>query len=384
MSSTSETEGKRMSSTSETGLKLAAVFGRTLAMNQPDPNRASGGLLPGAHLNSWDWGPGIALYGLHKTYPLVGPALQQRYFDFWRDWFATYLDRRPPTPAINSAIVLNVLWSALHDPALPLEAGQREMYRAYCLERVAYYRRYAIKLPSGVFAHTVASGSPQSKEQVWADNLFMLVLLLARVAVTGGDTALFGQMVDQLELHYRHLTDPATGLLYHGWQTDPADSGRGSHLNRALWGRGNGWAALGGLELLELAQAPAFSGFQGEILQASLPHLTALQRYQRPDGRWNTLLDHPESYPETSATAAISAAFLKGARLGGLSSGFGEAGQRGLAAVLANITAGGEVKGVSGSTPLLASLDDYNTVPQDALNTWGQGLALLALREGIS
>jgi unsaturated rhamnogalacturonyl hydrolase len=370
-----------MSSASESDLKLAAVFRRTLAMHQP--GRAAGGLTPGAHLNSWDWGPGIALYGLQKTYPLVGPALQQQYLDFLPAWFATYLDDQPPTPAINGAILLNVLWSALRDPAIPFEGGQREMYRAYCLARVAYYRRQAIKLPSGVFAHTVASGSPQSKEQVWADNLFMLVLLLARVAVTEGDTALFGQMVEQLQLHYRHLTDPATGLLYHGWQASPLGDPAGSHLNRALWGRGNGWAALGGLELLELAQTGPFSSFREKIRQACWPHLAALRRYQRPDGRWNTLLDQPAAYPETSATAAISAAFLKGVRLGGLPPGFSEAGQRGLAATLANISDTGGVEGVSGSTPLLASLADYNKVPHDEINTWGQGLALLALREEL-
>jgi unsaturated rhamnogalacturonyl hydrolase len=366
-----------MSSTSESDLKLAAVFRRTLAMDQP--GRAVGGLTTGAHLNSWDWGPGIALYGLQKTYPLVATALQQPYLDFLPTWFATYLDDQPPTSAINGAILLNVLWSALHDPAIPFEVGQREMYRAYCLARVTYYRQQAIKLPSGVFAHTVASGSPQSKEQVWADNLFMLVLLLARVAVTEGDTALFGQMVDQLELHYRHLTDPATGLLYHGWQATPA----GSQLNGALWGRGNGWAALGGLELLELAQTGPFSSFQGKIRQVCLPHLAALRRYQRPDGRWNTLLDQPAAYPETSATAAISAAFLKGVRLGGLPPNFSEVGQRGLAATLANISDTGDVLGVSGSTPLLARLADYNNVPHDEINTWGQGLALLALGEGL-
>jgi unsaturated rhamnogalacturonyl hydrolase len=365
-----------MLSTPET--KLAAVFRRTLAMYQP--GQPAGSLTPGAHLNSWDWGPGIALYALHRTYPQVDAALQKEYFDFFKTWFAYNLDTRPPTPAINSAILINVLWSGLHDPAISLAPMERSVYRAYCLERVEYYRQHAIKLPSGVFAHTVATGSPQSKSQVWSDNLFMLVLLLGRVAVSLGDQALFGQMVDQLELHYKHLTDPATGLLYHGWQATGAPEGR--HLNGALWGRGNGWAALGAAELLELAAAPAFSGYQERMRQASLPHWTALQRYQRPSGQWNTLIDQPESYPETSATAAISAAFLKGVRLGALPPEFAGAGQKGLAATLANISDTGDVLGVSGSTPLLDRLADYNAIPNDQVNTWGQGLALLALAEG--
>lgn len=317
-----------MSSTSDP--TLAAVFRRTLTMyhspgvrqgvRQGVPTRTVGDSAPGTNLNSWDWGPGIAVYALQKSYPFVESDLQQAYFDFFRGWFAHFLDRTPPTPAINSAILLNVLWLAVHDPALPFSSAEQTLYKNYCLERVAYYRQHALKLPSGVYSHTVATGSPASRSQVWADNLFMLVLLLAQVAVTEGDRLLFGQMTDQLELHYQVLSDPATGLLYHGWQETPGDPA-GSHLNGALWGRGNGWAALG-------------------------------------------------------------AAFLKGVRLGWLSTKFQESGQRGLAAVRASISPGGDVLGVSGSTPLLHSLADYETVPHDRTLTWGQGLALLALVEG--
>lgn len=359
---------------------LAAVFRRTLAMYLPagaalDPT-------PGTNLNAWDWGPGIAIYALQKSYPYVDTALQHSFFDFFRRWFAEFLDRTPPTPAINSAILLNVLWQAAHDPALPLSAQERSFYTGYCRERIAYYRQNAIKLPGGVFAHTVASGSPASRSQVWSDNLFMLVLLLARFAVTEGNRLLFGEMTAQLEMHYRCLGDPATGLLFHGWQALPGDPAW-THLNGALWGRGNGWAALGAASLLELAQAPAFGNFKKRIERASLLHFEALRLHQRPDGCWGTLLDRPGSYPEISATAAISAAFLKGARLGWLSPEFEKAGARGRAAVRAATNPAGEVGDVSGSTPLLDNLADYEAVPHDRTFTWGQGLALLALLESV-
>ncbi|MBN9390039.1 MAG: glycoside hydrolase family 88 protein [Chloroflexi bacterium] len=359
---------------------LAAVFRRTLDLYLPagatlDPT-------PGTHLNAWDWGPGITLYALQKSFPFVDAALQQSYFDFFRRWFGEFLDKAPPTPAINSAILLNVLWLAVHDPALPLSGEERAFYKNYCLERVAFYRQHALKLPSGVFAHTVATGSPASKSQVWADNLFMLVLLLAQVAVTENDRLLFAEMTGQLEMHYQCLSDPETGLLYHGWQALPDNpAGKGDHMNGALWGRGNGWAALGAATLLELAHTPAFGNFKKRIERASLLHFEALRVHQRPDGFWSTLIDRPASYPETSATAAISAAFLKGVKLGWLSSDFEKAGQSGLAAVRSVTGPGGEVAGVSGSTPLLDHLDDYEKVPHDRTFSWGQGLGLLALLE---
>lgn len=369
---------------STTDPTLAAVFRRTLALYLPagaalDPT-------PGTSLNAWDWGPGIALYALQKSYPSVDTPLQQAYFDFFRRWFGEFLDKQPPTPAINSAILLNVLWLAVHDPAMPLSGEERTFYKNYCLERVAFYRRHALKLPSGVFAHTVATGSPASKSQVWSDNLFMLVLLLAQVAVTEDERLLFGEMTAQLEMHYQCLSDPETGLLFHGWQALPANSAgshpNGAFLNGALWGRGNGWAALGAANLLELAYTPAFGNFKRRIERASLLHFEALRVHQRPDGFWSTLIDRPATYPETSATAAISAAFLKGVRLGWLSPEFEKAGQRGLAAVRSVINPAGEVTGVSGSTPLLDNLSDYEAVPHDRTFTWGQGLGLLALLEG--
>ena len=87
---------------------LAAVFRRTLTMYSYSqagvPLGAVPDLAPGSNLNGWDWGPGIAIYALQKSFPYVDAALQQAYFDFFRCWLMEFLDKNPPTPAINSAI----------------------------------------------------------------------------------------------------------------------------------------------------------------------------------------------------------------------------------------------------------------------------------------
>ncbi len=366
-------------------IRLEAVFRQTLAMYQP--GKAGHELRPGTHLNGWDWGQGIALYGLHKAYPYLGSLAQQAYFDFWPGWIETWLDRASPGPAINSAILLNVLWLALHDPAMPLAQPQREFYRDYVRERVQFYRQQAHRTPSGAFAHTVATGSPDSFRQIWADNLFMLVLLLAQVAATDREVILFGEMVDQLERHYAHLSDSATHLLYHGWQFDPTGPEldragfRGTHLNGANWGRGNGWAALGVTALLELTRQPGFEAFGPRIQAIARPHFEGLRACQQSDGSWNTLLGQAESQPETSATAGIALAFLAGSRQGWLGPEFRLAGHKAVKAVAGQIGPEGVVQGVSGSTPLLPNLPAYNAVPTLAPATWGQGMALLALSE---
>jgi unsaturated rhamnogalacturonyl hydrolase len=357
--------------------RLQTVFRRTIKMYQPETPAEE--LKPGTHLNSWDWGPGLALYGLNRAYPRLDSAGQELFFGFWREWFERNLDRRPPTPAINGTILLNVLWQGANNPKFPLSEEERDYYLGYVRERVAFYLREAYRLPSGAFGHTV-EGFPGSNRQVWADNLFLLVLLVAQVAATKENRSLFGQMVQQLQLHFQHLKDPATGLLYHGWQE--TEKG-GALLNEALWGRGNGWAAMGLVELLELAGTPGFESYREPILEVGRPFFEVLLKYQREDGRWSTLLDQTGSYPETSATALTGYAFLKGARLEALGPDFAAAGRKALAALEKLISPEGEVLEVSGSTPPLADLQAYNAVPNDTICTWGQGTALLALEEEL-
>jgi unsaturated rhamnogalacturonyl hydrolase len=200
-------------------------------------------------------------------------------------------------------------------------------------------------------------------------------LLMAEYAASESDSALFGEVVRQVELHYAHLSDPATRLLYHGWQSDATPQ----HLNGALWGRGNGWAATGVAELVTLAQSAGFEHHAARITKAALPHFEALRQAQSDGGRWHTLLDAPESYLETSVTAAVGYAFLQGAGAGWLSADFEQAGKLAQGAVTQQIAPDGTVGGVSGSTPLLPTLEAYNNIGTGNITTWGQGLGLLIL-----
>ena len=44
--------------------------------------------------------------------------------------------------------------------------------------------------------------------------------------------------------------------------------------------------------------------------------MAALLKWQRPNGLWGQLVDDPESYDETSATAMFAYAFAEGVRAG--------------------------------------------------------------------
>ena len=70
-----------------------------------------------------------------------------------------------------------------------------------------------------------------------------------------------------------------------------------------FWGRGNGWVAAGMAELLR--SLPANHPQRMRILAGFRKMMESLLKFQRKDGMWLQLLDHPETWPETSCTGDV-------------------------------------------------------------------------------
>lgn len=103
---------------------------------------------------------------------------------------------------------------------------------------------------------------------------------------------------------------------------------------------------------------------------------------QSPQGAWHTLLDHPDSYEEISATAGFGYGLLKGARLGYGDDRWLQAGLRALEAVQRNIDDEGTVHNVSYGTRMGRTLQFYKDIPLQPTG-YGQALAILCLTEGL-
>jgi unsaturated rhamnogalacturonyl hydrolase len=179
-----------------------------------------------------------------------------------------------------------------------------------------------------------------------SDSVFMDCPLLAAAARLTGEP----RYLEACGNHYefmRKLCLRPDGLYRH------------SPLDEAAWGRGNGFPALGlALVLRELAPGSREVQRYREALQA---HLEALLPFQDAQGMWHQVIDHPESYPEFSATCMIGIALHQGLREGWLERGrFGEVADRAWEAVKGRIGLDGErVEGVCTSTGAQKSLEDY-------------------------
>ncbi|KAG8730919.1 hypothetical protein FRC12_020002 [Ceratobasidium sp. 428] len=113
--------------------------------------------------------------------------------------------------------------------------------------------------------------------------------------------------------------------------------------------------------------------------------IDALVKYQDPkSGLWHTLIDDPNSYLESSATAGFAYGILKAVRMRLLPADprYLDAAKRGIAGVVKCISEKGELEQCSFGTPVFKDLEGYRQIPITSM-PYGQALALLALTEQL-
>ena len=149
--------------------------------------------------------------------------------------------------------------------------------------------------------------------------------------------------------------------------------------NGIHWGRGQGWA-MRGLWQTWLHLAPD-TPERAAIAATLAAQLDALIPFQLESGHWRTIVDDPEAYEETSVAAFYVSTGCPALEAGVLDPDrHGPALERAWRGVDGGIDADGRYRGVSADTPA-GHAAHYRRIPRDVTVPWGQGPALLALRE---
>jgi unsaturated rhamnogalacturonyl hydrolase len=169
-------------------------------------------------------------------------------------------------------------------------------------------------------------------------------------------------------LGYRDLLmDGQTGLYNHFWLEKVQRS-----YTRG-WGRGQGWALLGLLDVSE--HVAGADDVRAEALRLARQMLV----FQQPDGNWHCMVHEAESGPESSTAAFMATAFFRGMRLGLLpESEFADPAERAYRAMERNLDADGNLLGVSAAVMSALVQQHYWHVPRNLIVPWGQGPALTA------
>jgi rhamnogalacturonyl hydrolase YesR len=204
------------------------------------------------------------------------------------------------------------------------------------------------------------------------DDPFMTVPFLLRKWQAGGGEKDLDMAIAQILGTHEFLFDHGRGLLRHLWDLKTKQAAG------VFWGRGNGWMVLAHAELL--AKMPREHPRRADVLAAFVRHMEGIRRCQDPAGGWHQVLDHPESWIETSCTGMLVYGLARGVNEGWLDASFGESARKGWEALKIKVTPDGDLVDVCGSTDV-GDLAFYLHRPRLQGDLHGFGSFLLAAAE---
>jgi unsaturated rhamnogalacturonyl hydrolase len=152
------------------------------------------------------------------------------------------------------------------------------------------------------------------------------------------------------------MTDACAGWTFNG---------RHNFAN-ARWARGNCWITVSIPDFIELLNLQPGDGLREFLVSTLKAQIDALVKYQDPKtGLWHTLIDDPNSYVESSATAGFAYGILKAVRTRLLPNDpvYINSAKKAIAGVINCITVKGELEQCSFGTPVFKDLDGYRKIP---------------------
>jgi unsaturated rhamnogalacturonyl hydrolase len=181
--------------------------------------------------------------------------------------------------------------------------------------------------------------------RLWIDDMFMITLIQAQAYRATGDVKYINRAAQEMVFYLDELQQP-NGLFFHAPDVP------------FFWGRGNGWMAAGMTELLRAL--PVNHPARPRILAGYRQMMPSLLKYQGADGMWRQLLDHADSWPESSCTGMFTFALVTGVKNGWLEAEvYGPAARQGWLALVGYINAEGDVRDVCEGTNKKNSLEHY-------------------------
>ena len=238
-------------------------------------------------------------------------------------------------------------------------------YRAYIDSTARFILERQFRLSDG----TLVRAFPQ-KWTLWVDDLYMSVSFLARMGELSGDQRYFDDAAKQVINFHKHLFDPTKGVMHHCWYSDVERQGV------ACWGRGNGWAMMAQVELLD--RLPQQYPLRDSLISLLARHIFGIAEYQSSNGLWHQLIDKNDSYLETSCTAMFTYSVARAVNKGFVPARYATIARRGWEGVMTRIGSDGQIEGVCTGTGVADDLLFYYSRPAPLNDMHGIGVVLLA------
>jgi len=297
----------------------------------------------GESWKGWGYAKALYLYGVYLTYLRTKDP---RYLEHIKSWVDVHIDDKGTiNRQINSldymqpGNLLLILYKETKQEKYKLAADNiRKVFDTYP------------RTKDGGFWH---ANIPSRAWQLWADGVFMSLPFLARYGQMFGDSKYANdEVVKQMLIYYKHLNDPATGLLWHAYDESGAQpwANPTTHTSAFHWGRAFGWYAMTLIMLLEIV--PKDQPQRAELIKIIQQLAKAFERYQDPKtGLWYQVVDKGDvagNWHETSCSSMYSYMMWMGVKRGYLPKHYAAVAQKGYQGVLSKLS-----KGADGLTNLV-------------------------------
>jgi rhamnogalacturonyl hydrolase YesR len=237
---------------------------------------------------------------------------------------------------------------------------------------IAYVSTKEFRFPDG----TLARNRPQ-KNTLWLDDLYMSVPAIAQMGKLTGDKKYYDDAVKQVSLFSNRMFNKDLNIYMHGWVQEMTVH------PEFHWARANGWALMAMAELLDVL--PEAHPGRKKVVEQFQAHAKGLASFQTGQGFWHQLLDKPDSYLETSATAIYAYCFARGVNKGWLDAkAYAPAALLAWNAVATKVNDKGQVEGTCVGTGMAFDPAFYYYRPVNVYAAHGYGPVLLAGAEVIN
>ncbi|HUF09930.1 MAG TPA: glycoside hydrolase family 88 protein [Rhodothermales bacterium] len=231
--------------------------------------------------------------------------------------------------------------------------------------------------------------------QLWLDGVYMAGPFLTQYGAAFGDPEALDEVVHEILLVARYTRDPATGLMYHGWDEKReqiwADSVSG--LSPHFWGRAMGWYAMALVDVLDFL--PETHESRNDLIANLRQLAAAVSNVQDPvTGVWYQILDMPANegnYLEASASSMFVYSLAKAVRKGYIDRAYDKVARRGYRGILKEFVSVEEdlvslnricsVAGLGGAQQRDGSFSYYMSEPISSNDPKGVGPFIMASLE---
>ncbi|MDE7329574.1 MAG: glycoside hydrolase family 88 protein [Clostridia bacterium] len=272
----------------------------------------------------WNYIDGCMMTSLYNFYKLTGNKKYLNFVDTFVDWYVSedgsilgYDMSTYNVDNINEGRVLFDLYR---------ETGKEKYKKAIQLLYRQLEKQPRTQL--GNFWHKQIY-----PKQVWLDGLYMAQVFYTRYETEFNRGGGYADIVRQFRNVYNNMYDKQKKLYYHGWDYSKSsfwcDPETG--LSKSFWLRAIGWYTVGLVDAISYFDLNA-PNLKSELITIFRKTIEGLEQYIDPVKHmfWQVVDKGGEegNYLETSGSAMIAYAMMKGARLGFVDKRFAKVGEQ--------------------------------------------------------